>query len=335
MLRNEASSDPDLLAAALKGLRDYQEAPRRAPLPLAPALAEARGATLRDYGGEGRPVIFVPSLINPPTVLDLNAERSLLRWLAARGHRVLLIDWGTDAAARRDLSVAGHVEQIVLPFMRELGAPPALVGYCLGGTMATAAACAGETAGLALIAAPWHFGGYPQAARDMTGALWRGSEAIVERLGFLPMEVLQSAFWSLDPARTIAKFAGFGRLPADDPKREIFIALEDWANDGPPLPAATARELFEDFFGKDRPGQGNWQVTGHLLDPARLTCPVLNLVSTTDRIVPEPSAAKVGERLRFSQGHVGLVVGSGALDGLGHTLDTWLRQVGTQPSAQT
>ena len=58
-----------------------------------PAVAEAHGAALRDYGGEGRPVLFVPSLINPPNVLDMG-DRSLLRWLAGQGRRVLLLDWG-------------------------------------------------------------------------------------------------------------------------------------------------------------------------------------------------------------------------------------------------
>lgn len=104
----------------LEGLRRYQEA-ERPPLPEPmPAIAERLGATLRDYGGAGPPILFVPSLINPPNVLDLG-ERSLLRWLAGRGHRVLLLDWGWPGPERRDLSVAGHVEEILLPLLREIG----------------------------------------------------------------------------------------------------------------------------------------------------------------------------------------------------------------------
>ena len=69
---------------ALAGLRRYQEAERPAPVAPPPAIAERLGATLRDYGGSGPPVLFVPSLINPPSILDLPG-RSLLRWLAAEG----------------------------------------------------------------------------------------------------------------------------------------------------------------------------------------------------------------------------------------------------------
>jgi polyhydroxyalkanoate synthase subunit PhaC len=128
MLRSETAGEPERMQRALLGLRRYQEAERPALPQVMPAIAEAHGAALRDYGGNGPDVLFVPSLINPPNVLDLTVEKSLLRWLAGRGHRVLLLDWGHDAASRAGLSVAGHVEEVVLPLMRELSEPAALAG---------------------------------------------------------------------------------------------------------------------------------------------------------------------------------------------------------------
>ena len=128
MLRSETAASPERMRKALTGLRAYQEAERPEAAEPKPALVQVRGAALRDYGGEGSPVLLVPSLINPPTILDLSAERSLLRWLAVRGHRVLLLDWGWDVEARRALSVAGHVEEILLPLARGIGERPALVG---------------------------------------------------------------------------------------------------------------------------------------------------------------------------------------------------------------
>src|SRR3546814_13272998 len=89
------------------------------------------------------------SLINPPFVLDLGA-RSLLRWLAGRGHRVLLVDWGTPAPDERDLNEAGHVERLLLPLHARLGTPPVLGGSFPGGTTALAAACALPAAGLGM-----------------------------------------------------------------------------------------------------------------------------------------------------------------------------------------
>src|SRR5262245_33286869 len=95
LLRSETTGHPERMERALRGLRLYQEAERQGLPPVMPAVAEAHGALLRDYGGSGPDLLVVPSLINPPNVLDISTERSLLRWLAQRGHRVLLLDWGT------------------------------------------------------------------------------------------------------------------------------------------------------------------------------------------------------------------------------------------------
>jgi polyhydroxyalkanoate synthase len=319
LLRRETEGAPERLAKALEGLRRYQEAERPAPPEPAPALAGRLGASLRDYGGSGPPVLFVPSLINPPNILDLPG-RSLLRWLARGGRlRPLLLDWGWDVEARSGLSVAGHVESVLLPLAEALGERPALVGYCLGGTMALAAAEA-LGAPVAAIAAPWRFSGFPAESRAMLARLWVGARTTSEALGCLPMEVLQSAFWSLDPARTVAKFEAYADMAGGSEEARAFVTLEDWANDGPPLPFAAARELFEDLFGADSTGRGEWR----LADPGALPRPLLDIVSTTDRIVPAASASGAGERLELAQGHVGMVVGGRAREALWEPLADWL-----------
>jgi polyhydroxyalkanoate synthase len=324
MLRSETAANPERMERALAGLRKYQEAARALSPPPMPVVAEAEGAALRDYGGEGRPVIFVPSLINPPNILDLSAERSLLRWLAARGHRPLLLDWGWEVGKRRALDVAGHVERILLPLIRGLGERPALVGYCLGGTMAVAAAALAEIAGLVTIAAPWRFSGFPDDSRAMLAKLWQGSKPTARALGVLPMEALQCAFWSLDPARTVAKYEAFAAMAPDSMEARAFVTLEDWSNDGPPLPEAAAREMFESLFGADLPGSGSWRVGGKAVDPAGLSCPSLHIVSTTDRIVPAASAAVAGERIELGLGHVGMMIGGRARERLWQPLSDWL-----------
>ena len=85
----------------MTGLRAYQAAERAVPPPPAPSIAAAGRARLLDYGGSGRPVVVVPSLINPPHILDLAQENSLVRWLAGQGVRPLLVDWGTPAPEHR------------------------------------------------------------------------------------------------------------------------------------------------------------------------------------------------------------------------------------------
>ncbi len=223
MVREQTEGDAERRAGILAGLRAYQAAERPPPLPAMPAVARIGRATLRDFGGDGPPAVFVPSLINPPIILDLAEENSLLRWLSGQGVRPLLVDWGDPSGilpgtgrrtapgsgvverphpgvepgedadpplrsgpfhhashgppprAGEDLSIAGHVTDLLLPLIGQLNEPVHLVGYCLGGTMALAAAMHAPLLSLTLIAAPWHYAGFGQA-RDEIAALWRAAK---------------------------------------------------------------------------------------------------------------------------------------------------------------
>lgn len=323
MLRSETAASPERRTAALAGLRAYQQAERPPQRDAKPAIATAGRATLRDYGGTGQAVVFVPSLINPPHVLDLARGNSLLRWLARQGVRPMLVDWGTPGPGERDLDVAGHVEQLLLPLLRTLRRPPVLAGYCLGGTMAMAAAALTETAGLALIASPWHFGGYGESLSAMS-ELWDAAYAPCEKLGLVPMEVLQSGFWQLDPRRTVAKFERFAQYTPGSAEARAFIALEDWANEGAPLTFGAGRQLFDDFLVADLPGRGKWEVGGKVIRPQEIATPSIAFVSTTDRIVPAATAAQLRERSETALGHVGMIVGARARTALWEPLADWI-----------
>ena len=322
MLRSETAQSPERRAAALAGLARYQAAPRPAARALPPPVATAGRALLRDYGGAGVPIVFIPSLINPPHILDLSDDASLIGWLRAGGRRVLLVDWGSPAAGEaRD--IAGHVADYLLPLIAALGTPPVLIGYCLGGTMAAAAACLAPTRALAMIAAPWRFHGFSPAARGRIAALWASAAPLCERLGLVPMEVLQAGFWQLDPARTIGKYERFAALDPASAAAQAFIALEDWANAGAPLTYAAGAELFR-LIAEDAPGRGAWQVAGRTVDPLALALPCIDFTSSTDRIVPAATAIGFATRHESRAGHVGMVIGSGRAEALWHPLRDWL-----------
>jgi polyhydroxyalkanoate synthase len=307
LIRQTAERDPELARDALMGLRAYEAAERRPRPAPRPEIARVGGAALRDHGGAGPPVVLVPSLINPPRILDLDAEVSLASVVARMGRYTLLLDWG-KAEARSGLTVAGHIEELLLPLLRSIGEPVALIGYCLGGTMAIAAANLIECERILTLAAPWNFGRYPDRSREALQDMWRHSQAAAQALGALPMEVLQAAFWSLDPDRTVKKFAEFGRVDPASADARRFVALEEWANEGEPLPYPAARELIEDLFGRDLPGRGKWQVSGRSVTDA-IDAQLLNLLAEHDRIAP-PETTPAGEAVAIASGHVGMIVGS-------------------------
>jgi polyhydroxyalkanoate synthase len=321
--------DRERLRGVLAGLRRYQTAPHAAPRPERPEVARSGSVTLRDHGrhgDEGGPiVVIVPSLINSPVVLDLAPGNSLLESMANSGMRPLLVDWGaTDPAG-----LAGIVETRLAPLIASLNRPVALAGYCLGGTLALgAAALLGDgVSRVALLAAPWCFDGYDSASREALSGWWRDTAPLAETLGAVPMDLLQPAFWSLDPDGLAAKYAQFAALPPG-PAAATFVAVEDWSNSGQPLSLAAMHELADGFFTHNLPGRGEWRIAGQRIDPSALRMPILDVVALRDRIVaPQAalSASGIGTRLAIDAGHVGMVVGRSAPTRLWAPLSGWLR----------
>lgn len=273
-------------------------------------------------------MLFIPSLINAPDVLDLAPDNSLLRFLSDAGHDVYQIDWGCPAPEDRDQDIGGHVTQLLLPLIASLPRPPALVGYCLGGTMAIAAAILAPCRALATIAAPWRFDAYPDSFRDNTRQTWTAAQPMCRDLGLMPMEILQQGFWSLDPRRTIEKYAAFADMAADDRRHDGFLLVEDWVNEGAPLTYAAGRDLIEHFYGANWPGSGQWTIKGKVIDPASHAGPSLAIASVTDRIVPGEARPPADQEILLQLGHVGMIVGRAAPDALWKPLSAWLKAQG-------
>ena len=314
-------ADRARMARVLDGLARYQQAaapPPRAPWP---ELARIGAVSLRAGAATGRPLVLVPSLINPPDVLDLAPGQSLAAHLVAAGWRPLLVDWGDSP---EPLDLAALVEQRLVPLIATLGRPVPLVGYCLGGTLALAAARAGVAGRVALLAAPWRFAGYGEAGRAALGRWWAQARALATPLGVVPMDLLQPAFWALDPAALVAKYERLA--DADDQALAGFARLEDWANGGAPLGLAAAAALASLFEA------GATGIAGDAVPDL----PILDVVAMQDRIVP-PAAAltQPGDprRLEIDGGHVGMVVGGRARQRLWEPLAAWLHADGATPQS--
>jgi polyhydroxyalkanoate synthase len=305
--------DRQRLARVLAGLARYQQAPLPPPRTAWPDVARVGGVTLRAAADAGQPLVLVPSLINAPDVLDLGPGQSLAAHLAAAGFRPLLVDWGAQPEA---LGLSALVETRLVPLIGGLGITVPVLGYCLGGTLALAAARAGVASRLAVLAAPWRFGGYGGAGQAALSSWWRQAQPLAEPLGVVPMDLLQPAFWSLDPEALVAKYERLAS--ADDNAVAGFARLEDWANGGAPISLPAAADL-AGLFSAGATGLGGKGL------PA---IPILDVVAMADRIVPAAAAlTDPGDprRLEIMGGHVGMVVGGRARERLWEPLTAWLK----------
>src|SRR4051812_34283598 len=96
------------------------------------------------------PVRLAPPLAVAPLCFDLRRGCSLVEHLLALGHPTYLVEYGEIGYSDRDLGLEHWVDEVLPRAIRRVsedngGAPGQLVGWCLGGIMATLA-LAGEPA---------------------------------------------------------------------------------------------------------------------------------------------------------------------------------------------
>ncbi len=331
------------LASFLDGLNAYRTHAFARPAPAAETVWRGGGARLLDYGrgGESHAVLLVPSLVNRSYILDLLPRRSLVAFLAAQGIRPLLFDWGDIEGEEFGFDLGDFVLRRLEPAFDRARAlaesrPLALAGYCMGGNLALALALrrARAITGLALLATPWDFHAErPEGARALAAfaaVLMPG----FRQLGAMPLDVLQGLFAGLDPLLAYRKFRRFATLDPSSKEALVFVALEDWLNDGVPLPWRVAEECLVGWYGENRPGRGVWTISDEPVRPEAYEGPSLAVIPHEDRIVPPVSALRLAEALpacttlRASAGHIGIMSGSRARDELWAPLADWIRARG-------
>lgn len=344
--RAHARRNVDLIAA----ITAYRRHPYRRDVE-DPAPVWQRGTTLlRDFGPLRKPpgpkkrkpakpmhtIFAVPSLVNRAYILDLNAEASLLRYLARKGHHPLLLDWQAPGAGEAGFSVSDYITDRLEPALEVAadmaGGPVVVLGYCMGGllTLALATRRPDLVKGLVLLATPWDFHSADLAHARAAPAVFEAQLPAYETLGQMPVDALQGMFAALDPMLAVRKFLRFGTLDPASPQAAGFVALEDWVNDGVALTAPVARECLIDWYRDNLPAQGKWTVAGTPVVPEEFDRPSLLFVPSNDRIVPPGSAAALADALPDATleqppaGHIGMVTGSRARATVWKPLTKWL-----------
>ncbi len=285
-------------------------------------------------------LLLIPSLVNKSYILDLMPDNSFTSALAEAGIRPLLVSWGQVGAAEKNYSIDDYCLGIlgqVLDFVKSSypKAPLHVLGYCMGGTLAVALVQfrQKDIASFIAVATPWNFHeGLGQAAKSFlkNEELW---SSVLTGFKELPVDILQAFFASLDPALCMNKFSLFDQMDQKSQRATVFVALEDWLNDGVPLAAKVAQTCFVSWYGDNEPALGNWKVAGEVICPQTITIPSLIAVPAADKIVPPASAKALALQLKnadltiVGNGHIGMMVGSSARQGLWQDVVDWIRKM--------
>ena len=321
-------------AALIAGIAAYRRHPYHRALSDPPVLWSEEETRLLDYapGSDAPPVLFVPSLINRATVLDLAEGNSVVRFMAASGLRPLLLDWGWPGPIERRFTLTDYIAGRLERAIAAVGQKVTLAGYCMGGMLALAAALRRPdlVRALALLATPWDFHAEDAARAKSVAAMLPLFEPLMAATSTLPIDALQTLFALLEPGAVPDKYRAFAGMDQESDRARLFVALEDWVNDGVPLGAPVARECLGQWYGANAPARLEWRIAGAVVDPATLTCPSFAAVPARDRIVPPESALALARALpgavlhQPGAGHIGMAAGPRAESTLLRPLAAWL-----------
>jgi polyhydroxyalkanoate synthase len=245
-----------------------------------------------------RPLLIVPPWINKFYILDLNPEKSFIRWAVAQGLTVFVISWVNPDERHADKDFGSYMREGVLTAVdcieqatgeREVTA----VGYCVGGTLVAAT--------LAYMAA--------DADRRITSATFFATQidfadpgdlkvfvdaeqlkAVEERMaerGYLEGSAMANAFNMLRPNDLIWSYYVNNYLKGKEP---MPFDLLVWNSDSTRMPAANHNFYLRHCYLQNDLSNGRMELSGRTLDLKKVTAPVYELATKEDHIAPARSA---------------------------------------------
>jgi polyhydroxyalkanoate synthase len=332
----------DNMQKMLLGIRQYQthpELPKRPPTKIFWRDGEVviRAPVKMPHDKDAPIMLLVPSMINRAHILDLLPGRSMLRWMNAQGIRAYLLDWGEPVKDNGMKDINSVINKKMIPAIKFLAQHHAqslhILGYCMGGTMAAGAAVIAPQfiKSTTFLASPWDFHAGSNALLNRI-QFWAPSAApMIETRGYLPVDWIQTVFASLDPLSTAQKFAQFSDMDGRSNDAKIFVAVEDWLNDGVDLPADIAREPILEWFIKNKPAKGQWKIGAKAIKAAHIKCLALIVTSKKDRLVEYDMAAALAREIKGAKiidtgcGHIGMMAGKNAIEKVWKPIAKWIK----------
>lgn len=287
----------DHVRAALEGIERYCRAPEAALANFGPVLW--REGTTRVLGDadvfEGSGVLVVPSLVNRAEILQVMPEQGFVEALRGQGHRVAVVDWGEPGAEESAFDCDDYVRRLVR-ILKDSGDSTAVVGYCMGGTLALAAAALARQQGtsvdkLVLLAAPWNF--HAPALEPARKTLAYVDALLATLPAEMPMPALwlHMCFYAADPFLVLNKFRHFRQNHGQSAlKDRLFVAVEQWLNNGVPLARGVAHQCFQRWYGTNDPFRGLWRIDGTTCHMHTPDTSMLVVVASRDTLVPPACA---------------------------------------------
>ncbi|TPK76509.1 class I poly(R)-hydroxyalkanoic acid synthase [Mesorhizobium sp. B2-4-12] len=269
-----------------------------------------------------RPLLICPPWINKFYILDLNAQKSFIRWAIEQGHTVFVISWinpderhgakNWEAYIREGLQYGlDTIEKAIGE--RDVNA----IGYCVGGTLLAAALALMAKEGDDRIKSATFFTTQVDFtyAGDLKVFVDEEQVAAVEKSmnekGYLDGTKMATAFNMLRSGDLIWPYVVNNYMRGKEP---LPFDLLYWNADSTRMAAANHSFYLRNCYLENNLSRGTMELAGHTVSLGDVTIPIYNLASREDHIAP---ALSVFLGSKFFGGEVEYVMaGSGHIAGV-------------------
>lgn len=283
------------------------------------------------------PLFFIYSLFNKPFILDLNPGSSIIEGLTKQGYDVYLLDWGTPGYEDKDISlddyITDYLQKGVRRALRHSGAEEiTIIGYCLGGTIASIYASIAEEPIRNLIIATVPIDFSVQAAPDKWVEGIRNGDFNIDRLfevyGNLPPAFVNAMFRSISAPVYFTPYVSLLARANDEKFVERWRRLDKWTKEHVPFTGAAFKQLSNDLGRHNKLVKGELMVRGKKINLANIKANLLVVSSKYDHLIPEAQSLPIVDLVSSDDktykvveaGHVSLAI-SGKFPAV---LDEWL-----------
>lgn len=269
-----------------------------------------------------RPLLIVPPWINKFYVLDLNPEKSFIRWAVSQGLTVFCISWVNPDERHAGKNFEHYMREGIFAALDAIEQATGekkvtAAGYCVGGTLlAVSLAYMAKKKDRRIESATFlttqvdftHAGDLKVFVDEEQIA---AVEAMMKARGYLEGSRMANAFNMLRPNDLIWPYVVNVYLKGHSP---FPFDLLYWNSDSTRMPAANHAFYLRNCYLENKLTKGEMEIGGVRLDLGKVTIPVFNLATREDHIAPARSVF-VGSKA-FG-GPVELVVaGSGHIAGV-------------------